>query len=75
VSVKQLETYLNNNRERLVDEVYSGNYHAPAIRRKKIPKSNGKKRLLDIPTVINRILQQAVARKLMNHYEFMFYSQ
>lgn len=75
MSVKQLETYLNNNRERLADEICSGNYHAPAIRGKEIPKSNGKKRLLGIPTVIDRMLQQAVARQLMNHYEFMFYSQ
>lgn len=75
MSVKQLETYLNHNRERLVDEICSGNYHAPAIRGKEIPKSNGKKRLLGIPTVIDRMLQQAVARQLMNQYEFLFYSQ
>ncbi len=72
MSVKQLEIYLKYNREKLADNICSGNYHAPPMRGKEIPKSNGKKRLLGIPTVVDRMLQQATARKLMNHYEFLF---
>jgi len=72
MNTNQLEQYLKENREKLMVEICSGNYHTPPIRGKEIPKSNGKKRLLGIPTVIDRMLQQATARVLMNHYEFLF---
>ena len=75
MNTNQLGQYLKENREKLMVEICSGNYHAPPIRGKEIPKSNRKKRLLGIPTVIDRMLQQATARVLMNHYEFLFYSQ
>jgi RNA-directed DNA polymerase len=72
MSVKQLGPYLKQNREDLVVQICSGNYHAPPIRGKEIPNSNGKKRLLCIPTVVDRMLQQATSRVLMNHYASLF---
>ena len=72
MNVRQLTTYLLENRGELVEKVHSGNYHALPIRGKEIPKSNGNKRLLGIPTVIDRMLQQAVSRVLMTRYEYMF---
>ena len=72
MSVKQLKSYLDNNREDLIDEILKGDYIPQAIRGKEIPKRNGKIRLLGIPTVVDRMLQQAVSRVLMPQYEYMF---
>ncbi len=72
MSVKELKTYLDNNRNQLVQQIRSGNYLPQAIRGKEIPKAGGKTRLLGIPVVIDRMLQQAVARVIMPTYEYMF---
>lgn len=74
MSVKDLKNYLEENRESLIDQIRTGNYHATPILGKEIPKNNGKKRLLGIPTVVDRTLQQAVKRVLETRYEFMFSS-
>jgi len=72
LSVNELKTYLDTNRTPLTEQIRAGNYIPQPIRGKEIPKSNGKKRLLGIPTVIDRMLQQAVARVIMPKYEYMF---
>jgi RNA-directed DNA polymerase len=72
MSVKQLKAYLKIHRSTLVEQIHSGNYIPAAIRGKEIPKRNGNKRLLGIPTVIDRMLQQAVSRVIMPQYEYMF---
>ena len=72
MSVKELKPYLDKNREGLSEEIRHGNYIPQPIRGKEIPKRNGKKRLLGIPTVIDRMLQQAVARVIMPQFEYMF---
>jgi len=72
MSVNELKTYLDTNRTPLTEQIRAGNYIPQPIRGKEIPKSNGKKRLLGIPTVIDRMLQQAVARVIMPKYEYMF---
>lgn len=50
MSVKQLKTYLDLNREALVNQIHQGDYIPSPIRGKEIPKRNGKERLLGIPT-------------------------
>ena len=72
MGVKELKPYLDKNREGLSEEIRHGNYIPQPIRGKEIPKRNGKKRLLGIPTVIDRMLQQAVARVIMPQFEYMF---
>ena len=62
MGVMELEAYLSENREKLKTIIRSGKYIPQPIRGKEIPKSNGKKRLLGIPTVVDRMLQQAVSR-------------
>ncbi len=72
MSVKELDKYLAENRKTLIEQIRNGKYFPQPIRGKEIPKSNGKKRLLGIPTVIDRMLQQAVSRVIMPQYEYMF---
>ena len=72
MGVELLQEYLHKNRDKLVHSIRTGHYLPQAIRGKKIPKSNGKSRTLGIPTVIDRMLQQAVSRVLMPKYEFVF---
>lgn len=72
MSVKELKAYLDLNREALVNQIHQRDYIPSPIRGQEIPKRNGKKRLLGIPTAIDRMLQQAVSRILMPQYEYMF---
>ncbi len=72
MSVKELKPYLDKNRNELTNLIRNGEYYPHPIRGKEIPKSNNQKRLLGIPTVVDRMLQQAVVRIIMPHYEYMF---
>jgi RNA-directed DNA polymerase len=72
MSVKELKSYLDKHRAELTELVRTGNYYPSAIRGKEIPKSNGKMRLLGIPTTIDRMLQQAVNRVIMLQFELTF---
>ena len=72
MSVKELKPYLDKHREELSVLIRQGEYFPQPIRGKEIPKSNKKRRLLGIPTVVDRMLQQAVARIIMPRYEYMF---
>ena len=70
--VKELKAYLDTNRDKLCESVRNGDYLPQPIRGKQIPKGNKKKRLLGIPTAVDRMLQQAVLRVVMPQYELEF---
>ena len=70
--VKGLYAYLSENRERIEAELRHGKYLPQPIRGVAIPKSNGKTRLLGIPTVVDRMLQQAVAQVIAIRFEMDF---
>jgi group II intron reverse transcriptase/maturase len=69
MSVKELYAYLNKNREQIESEIRGGKYLPQPILGVEIPKSNGKKRLLGIPTVLDRLLQQAVGQVIAIKFE------
>ena len=70
--VKQLYDYLSKNREQIEVDIRRGKYLPQPILGVEIKKSNGRKRLLGIPTVIDRLLQQAVGQILANKFEMEF---
>ena len=72
--VNELQEYLSTHQSDLVREILADNYLPNAIRGVEIPKSksNGNKRLLGIPTVVDRWLQQAVSQQLMTRFELEF---
>jgi RNA-directed DNA polymerase len=70
--VTRLTELLSIDREALVENVRSGKYLPQPILGVEIPKGNGKTRLLGIPTVTDRLLQQAVLQIIMARFEFGF---
>ena len=72
MSVNELYEYLNHNRESLEQSLLDGTYLPQAILGVEIPKSEGKVRLLGVPTVIDRMLQQCVGQILANRFETTF---
>lgn len=72
MSVKELYQYLTNNRQRIETEVREGKYLPQAILGVELPKSKGKTRLLGIPTVADRLLQQAVGQVIAIKFEIEF---
>ena len=65
----ELRDYLNANWQALRRSVLEGNYKPQPVRKVEIPKPQGGKRMLGIPTVIDRLLQQAIAQWLTTKYD------
>ena len=61
-------------REQIVQAILTGNYQPQAILGVEIPKDNGRKRLLGIPTVTDRMVQQAVHQVIYPLFEIEFKS-
>ena len=72
MKTSQLEAYFREHKPALLQAVKGNHYLAQAILGVEIPKSNGKVRLLGVPTVTDRLLQQAVSQVLMPKYEQEF---
>jgi group II intron reverse transcriptase/maturase len=72
MSVEELGEYLAAHKEEILQAILDGKYRPNPVLRVEIPKENGKKRPLGIPTAVDRVIQQAIAQTLTPIYEPKF---
>ena len=72
VTVEELFSYIKEHKEEILWQIRNRKYKPQPVRRVEIPKENGKMRKLGIPSVIDRVLQQAIVQVLTPIYEEQF---
>lgn len=72
MTVEEVLPWIKEHREELLQSLRDESYEPSPVRRKEIPKPDGGVRKLGIPTVIDRIIQQAIAQKLQDIWEPLF---
>ena len=72
MTVNEALSWLKEHGSELTDSIRNGRYKPNPVRRKEIPKPDGGVRKLGIPTVIDRIVQQAIAQQLTPIFEPLF---
>ena len=72
MTVEEALPWLKEHKVELLERIRKGHYTPSAVRRVEIPKLDGGMRKLGIPTVVDRIIQQAIAQKLIPIYEPKF---
>lgn len=72
ITVDDFAAHAREHWPALHEQLKGGRYQPQAVRRVEIPKSDGGKRLLGIPTVTDRVIQQAIAQVLTPIYEPKF---
>jgi RNA-directed DNA polymerase len=72
MTVEELLSYLKQGGESLRQRILAGEYIPQAVRRVEIPKPDGGVRQLGIPTVVDRLIQQAIAQELSRTFDPVF---
>jgi len=72
MKVEELKSYLYSHWEDIKDKLEKGTYQPQAVRKVEIPKSGGGKRMLGIPTVVDRMIQQGIHQVLSPLWEPFF---
>ena len=72
LSIEETKTYIRENKKTIVWQLYNRKYQPKPVRRVEIPKPNGGVRKLGIPTVLDRVIQQAMVQVLSPMFEPYF---
>ena len=72
ITVYEVDEYIKANKEKLLNQIRKRKYKPQPVKRVQIPKENGKMRNLGIPTVFDRIIQQAMVQVLSPIFEEEF---
>src|SRR5699024_5889407 len=72
MTVDELGGFLAKNRDEIIGGIRQRTYKPQAVLRVEIPKPNGGTRLLGIPTVVDRVVQQAIAQVLTPVFDKQF---
>lgn len=72
MQVDEILPFLKEHKDELVQSIWDGKYRPKPVRRVEILKENGKMRKLGIPTVVDRLIQQAITQVLSPIFEKQF---
>ncbi len=72
MNVCELDTYLDSNIKDIKSRILARKYKFKAVKKVEIPKDNGKTRMLGIPTVLDRFVQQLVVQVITPLFEPTF---
>jgi len=72
MGVKELKPYVKEHFDEIKSKILARTYHCKPVRKVEIPKDNGDVRILGIPTVLDRMIQQAVVQVISPMFEETF---
>ncbi len=72
MGVQELESYLKSNWAETKQAILEGSYRPKLVLGVELDKPKGGKRLLGIPTVMDRLIQQAIQQELSQHFDPIF---